>query len=73
MILKLKMSDKVSGRGHKISPINGKSTKIAYSPCPKIDPDYLGIPMVNNGEKNFLNIFHAIHASSSFLITNQRS
>lgn len=47
------MSDKVSGgRGHKISPINGKSTKLAYnySPCPKIDPDYLGIPS-NNGEK----------------------
>lgn len=37
------MSDK--GRGHKISPVNGKS-KLAYnySPCPKIDPDYLGIP-----------------------------
>lgn len=42
------MSDK--GRGHRISPVNGKS-KLAYnySPCPKIDPDYLGIPLPPNG------------------------
>ena len=49
------MSDKVSGRGHKISPINSKSTKFAYnySPCPqKIDPDYLGIPSNNGENKN---------------------
>lgn len=33
------MSDKVGGRGHKISPIAKGMSKIAYSPCPKIDPD----------------------------------
>jgi hypothetical protein len=40
------MSEK-AGRGHKISPVNNKGTKLAYSyqyqPCPKIDSDYLGI------------------------------
>lgn len=63
------MSDKVSGRGHKISPINGKSTKFAYnySPCPqKIDPDYLGIPS-NNGENKNYNIFHAMLQAPSQL------
>lgn len=34
------MSDKViGGRGHKISPVAKGTSKIAYSPCPKIDPD----------------------------------
>lgn len=34
------MSDKViGGRGHKISPVPRVVSKIAYSPCPKIDPD----------------------------------
>lgn len=34
------MSDKViGGRGHKISPVGKGTSKIAYSPCPKIDPD----------------------------------
>ena len=45
------MSDKVNGRGNKISPVN-KNSKVAYSysPCPKIDPDYLGIPALSNGK-----------------------
>ena len=44
-------SDKVNGRGNKISPVN-KNSKLAYSysPCPKIDPDYLGIPSLPNGK-----------------------
>lgn len=36
------MSDKVLGRGHKISPV-ARGSKIAYSPCPKIDPDGLSL------------------------------
>lgn len=34
------MSDKViGGRGHKISPVARGTSKIAYSPLTKIDPD----------------------------------
>jgi hypothetical protein len=62
------MSEKQSsghGRGHKISPVGKGNMKIAYSPCPKSDPDApdnFQIPIsasTQNGnyEKIFLRFF----------------
>lgn len=55
---KREMSDKViGGRGHKISPVARGTSKIAYSPCPKIDPDNclnLGSLPTPNGNFTFI-------------------
>lgn len=53
------MSEKASaGRGHKISPMRKGSTKIAYSLCPKSDPNtFLDISAsTQNGNENFRKI-----------------